>query len=240
MLLEVKGVTKRFGGLTAVKAVSFTINEGEIYGLIGPNGAGKTTLFNCVTGVYTPEEGQVLLQGQTITGLKPHAICARGIGRTFQITKPFPGLTVEETVIIGALNRTNDITVARAEATKVIEQLGLAHKRDSLGKSLTVVERKRLELARALATQPKLILLDEVVAGLNPTEVEVVIGLIRQINAGGVTILMIEHVLQAVLSLSHRMTVINYGEKIAEGTPQEIVENPKVIDAYLGEGRALA
>jgi len=234
MLLKVHDVTKVFGGLVAVKNVSFGVAEGEIFGIIGPNGAGKTTLFNCLTGVLKPDGGRVEFDGKPTTGLPPHEVCKRGIGRTFQITKPFPELTVEETVVIGALNRTNHIQTAREIALDILRKLGLIHKRNSLGKNLTVVERKRLELARALATRPKILFLDEVAAGLNPSEVNVLMEIIREINRSGITILMIEHVLQAVLNLSHKIMVIDHGEKIAEGTPQEIVEIPEVIDAYLG------
>jgi branched-chain amino acid transport system ATP-binding protein len=234
MLLEVSDVTKRFGGLTAVNSVSFRVRQGEIVGLIGPNGAGKTTLFNCIAGVFKPNSGEVRLRGQKISGVRPSSVCRSGVGRTFQVAKPFPGLTVEEAVTVGALNRGEGLKSAKASAREVLERVELSHKAGRRGKDLTLVERKRLELARALATRPEILLLDEVVAGLTPAEVEVLIGIVRKINEEGVTVLMVEHVLHAVFALSDRMVVLNYGEKIAEGTPSEIERDPRVNDAYLG------
>lgn len=234
MFIEVNNITKKFGGLIAVNDVSFSVSEGEIFGIIGPNGAGKTTLFNCLTGVYTPEEGEARIDDIKITGLKPHKICRLGIGRTFQITKPFPGLTVEETILIGALNKLKNMNEAKKLVEEILIKLDLSNKRYTRGESLTVVERKRLELARALASKPKVLLLDEVVAGLNPSEVDVIIELIKNINQSGITIIMIEHVLRAVFGLSNRIIVLNHGKKIAEGTPEEVVEVPEVVSAYIG------
>jgi branched-chain amino acid transport system ATP-binding protein len=239
-LLEIHDVSKRFGGLRALGGVSFTVGEGEIVGVIGPNGAGKTTLFNVVTGVYAPDAGRVVLRGDDITGEPPHRICRRGLARTFQISKPFVNLTVLQTVRIGALNRLAHMGQATDRALEVLELVGLAAKRDQLGRHLTVVERKRLELARALATAPSLLLLDEVVAGLTPTEVHDMMALVRRIAAGGVSVLMIEHVLEAVMRLSARIVVLNYGEVIAEGKPEALVDDPRVIEAYLGEAYSLA
>jgi branched-chain amino acid transport system ATP-binding protein len=239
-LLDIQGVSKRFGGLRALSDVSFTVGEGEIVGVIGPNGAGKTTLFNVVTGVYAPDAGRVVLRGDDVTGDPPHRICRRGLARTFQISKPFVNLTVLQTVRIGALNRLANMTQATDRALEVLEMVGLAAKRDQLGRHLTVVERKRLELARALATAPSLLLLDEVVAGLTPTEVHDMMALVRRIASGGVSVLMIEHVLEAVMRLSGRIVVLNYGEVIAEGKPEVLVDDPRVIEAYLGEAYSLA
>jgi branched-chain amino acid transport system ATP-binding protein len=239
-LLDVRGVSKRFGGLQALSNVTFTVGEGEIVGIIGPNGAGKTTLFNVVTGVYTPDSGRVVFRGDDVTGAKPHRICKLGAARTFQISKPFAALTVLQTVRIGALNRIADLAGATAKALEVLDLMGLASRRDDLGRTLTVIERKRLEMARALATQPSLLLLDEVAAGLRPNEVQEMIALVRRIAAAGVSVLIIEHVLEAVMRLSARIVVLNYGEVIAEGRPEALVDDPRVIEAYLGEAYSLA
>jgi branched-chain amino acid transport system ATP-binding protein len=239
-LLDVQSVSKRFGGLQALSSVAFTVGAGEIVGLIGPNGAGKTTLFNVVTGVYPPDEGRVVFGGEDVTGAAPHRLCKLGAARTFQVSKPFAALTVLQTVRIGALNRIPDMAGATVKALEVLELMGLAGKRDEPGKSLTVMERKRLEMARALATQPSLLLLDEVAAGLRPNEIQDMIALVRSIAAGGVSVLIIEHVLEAVMRLSARIVVLNHGEVIAQGRPDELVNDARVIEAYLGEAYSLA
>lgn len=234
-LLELNKVSKNFGGLKAVNQVSFSLEAGEILGIIGPNGAGKTTLFNTITGFYKPNQGEIWFEGENLIGLKPHQVCKKGMVRTFQIVKPFLELTTLENVVIAALNRTEKVHEAKTRALKIIEFVGLKDKAETLATGLTLPHRKRLELARALATEPKLLLLDEVMAGLTPTEVDELIRLLREVNQSGITILLIEHVMRGVMALSKRVVVLNYGEKIAEGVPEEVVKNRQVIEAYLGE-----
>ncbi len=234
-LFEARGVTKRFGGLTAVDAVDFHVEEGEIVGLIGPNGAGKTTFFNVISGFLRPDEGDVLLEGASILGQKPSDICKRGMTRTFQIVKPFPEMTVTDNVLVGAFNHYPETRRAQRKAREVIELVGLAPQSDKLGSELTVGGRKRVELAKALATEPKLMLLDEVMAGLTPSEIGDMIEVLRRVREAGVTMVIVEHVMQVIMNVSDRVYVLHHGEAIAEGTPAEITANPKVTEAYLGE-----
>jgi len=237
-MLEVRDISKSFGGLKAVDSASLDVASGEIVGLIGPNGAGKTTLFATIAGFHRPDAGTVSFEGKPITGLAPHRICAAGMVRTFQITQPFAGISVRENIMVGAYLHTADRRLAAREAEVVAALVGMKDQLDQRGADLTVAGRKRLELARALATGPRLLLLDEVMAGLNPTEIVEIVGVIRNIRAAGVTILLIEHVMQAVTSLAERVYVLNQGRMIAEGTPAAIADNEMVIEAYLGHGAA--
>jgi branched-chain amino acid transport system ATP-binding protein len=235
MLLEAVGVEKRFGGVHAVAGVSLTVEDGAIVGLIGPNGAGKTTLFQLVSGFLAPDRGTVRFAGRPTAGLRPHQLCQRGLARTFQIVRPFPGLTVLVNVRVGALARPRTFREATARARGVADFVGLGAKADVPARALTLPERKRLELARALATEPRLLLLDEVMAGLTPAETSRVVELCRQINGQGIAILLIEHVMRAVMALSHRVVVLSQGRVIAEGPPPAVAADPRVIEAYLGE-----
>ena len=237
-MLEVRDLSKAFGGLKAVDRASLEVGAGEIVGLIGPNGAGKTTLFAAIAGFHKPDAGRITLGGQDITGLPPHRICAAGMVRTFQITQPFARITVRENIMVGAYFRTGDRRAAAQQAEAVAALVGMQDQLDQQGSELTVAGRKRLELARALGTRPRLLLLDEVMAGLNPTEIGEIVEIIRKVRDGGVTILLIEHVMQAVTSLAERVYVLNQGRMIAEGTPAAIAENPEVVEAYLGHGAA--
>jgi branched-chain amino acid transport system ATP-binding protein len=238
-ILEIDQIKKNFGGLTALVGIDLEVSEGQIKSIIGPNGAGKTTLFNVITGFYHPNEGRILFRDKNITGLSPEAIAFFGIGRTFQLVRPFLNMTLLENVMVGALNRTSSVREAHKRAMSVIEFLGLGKKTNTPAQSLTIEDRKRLELARSLAMSPSLLLLDEVMAGLNPAEVDQLIGLIRKIRDDGATILLIEHVMHAVLKLSDEVVVLNYGEKIYEGDPTLVVKDPKVIEVYLGEEYSL-
>jgi branched-chain amino acid transport system ATP-binding protein len=235
-LLEVRSVSKHFRGLRAVNNASFRIPEGEINALIGPNGAGKTTIFNMIAGVYAPDAGEILFAGRPIHGLRPDQVCAAGIGRTFQIVKPFAGLSVLDNVMVGALLRSRNAAEARRLARAIVDRLGLGPKRELPASSLTLPDRKRLEVARALATRPKLLLLDEVMAGLRPTECDQMVALFRELNrADGTTILLIEHVMRAVMALARHIGVLHHGEVIARGTPEQVVRDPAVLECYLGE-----
>jgi branched-chain amino acid transport system ATP-binding protein len=234
-LLNVNGVSKRFHGLLAVDKLSFDVPEGGIFAVIGPNGAGKTTLFNMIAGVYAPDGGTIGFAGERIDGLSPDRICRRGIGRTFQIVRPFPALSVEDNVIVGALMRRYNVVDARAHAHEVLRRLDLYDKRAQRASSLTLPDRKRLEVARSLATDPRLLLLDEVMAGLRPTETDRIVSILRELNReSGLTILLIEHVMRAVMALASRILVLHHGAAIAEGAPEEVVRDPAVIDSYLG------
>lgn len=237
-MLEVRGLSKSFGGLAAVSNVDLQVDAGRMVSLIGPNGAGKTTLFAMVAGFLTPDAGSVRFQDRDLAGLKPHQICDRGMVRTFQITQPFAGLTTLENVMVGAYHRTADRREAAERAHAVLDRVGMAAQAEQPADGLTVAGRKRLELARALATEPQLLLLDEVMAGLNPTEIDDIVGLIKDIRAGGITIFLIEHVMQAVMNLSDYTYVLNDGVLIAEGAPTEIAADPRVVEAYLGHGAA--
>jgi branched-chain amino acid transport system ATP-binding protein len=233
-LLSVETVTKRFRGLVAVDEVSFAVERGDMFAVIGPNGAGKTTLFNMIAGVFAPDDGRILFEGERIDGRRPDEIARRGIGRTFQLVRPFLALTVEDNVIVGALLRAPDLDHARAQAHELLRRLDLFDRRARPAASLTLPDRKRLEVARALATQPRLLLLDEVMAGLRPTETDRMVAILRELNRGGLTILLIEHVMRAVMALASRVLVLHHGAAIAQGTPEEVVREPAVIASYLG------
>jgi branched-chain amino acid transport system ATP-binding protein len=234
-LLRVEEIQKSFGGLVAVNRVSFQIEEGEILGIVGPNGAGKTTLFSLITSYYRTEAGEIYFDDQRVNHLRPDQICLRGLVRTFQHAQPFLDLNVVENVMIGAFARTKDRKVAREKALVSLQTMGLEGKASSLGRDLSPADLKRLEIAKALATDPKLLLLDECMAGLRPGEIDKLIQCIKNLNAKGMTFMVIEHVIRAISSLADRIIVLDYGEKIAEGPPEEIFLNRKVIEAYLGE-----
>jgi len=238
-ILEIKHVSKFFGGLAANSDVSFSMDEGMIMGLIGPNGAGKTTLFNCITGYYPPSKGDVLFKGQRLNGLQPDRVCRLGMVRTWQKVRPLTKLSVVDNVMVGALCRTNSLKVARELAMEQLKVVRMDHKADFIAGGLPIGERKKLEVARALATQPTLLLLDEVMGGLNPAESDEIIQLILDIKkAGTITQMVIEHDMKAIMRISDRIVVLNSGEKLAEGTPAEIVSNPEVVRAYLGDFHA--
>ena len=242
LLLQAQGVTKRFGGLQALTQVTFDLPEGQILGLIGPNGAGKTTLFNTINGVYHPEEGRILFHGKDMTQKKPYHLAEAGMARTHQIVQPLNELTVRENVMVGACfgREKQNLAKAASIADEVLNYVGLSAKTDMLAGSLNVAQKKRLEMARALAAHPHLLLLDEVLAGLNPAEIDGMIKMILDIRSQGITIIMIEHLMKAVMNVSDRILVLDYGVQIAEGTPQEIAKHPKVIEAYLGDPKLAA
>jgi len=239
-ILEINNVSKHFGGLKAVDQVSISIEKGQIYGLIGPNGAGKSTLFNCVAGVYPPTSGTIVYNGEDITGLKPWNICRKRIARTFQIVKPFQKKTVLYNTMVGAFLRTSNRSEAEDRAMDVLRRFNLADKWNVLAKNLTIADRKRLEIARAMATDPVMLLLDESMAGLRPNEVDETLDEIRKIRDSGVTIFVIEHIMRAIMTVSDRITVIQFGRKIMDGTPQEVANDERVIKAYLGESYGAA
>jgi branched-chain amino acid transport system ATP-binding protein len=234
--LVIKGISKRFGGLRAVQDVSFTVKENETVALIGPNGAGKTTSFHLITGFHRADSGSVQAFGKEIVGLRPHAVCALGLARTFQVAKPFGAMTVLANVMTGAFLRDRHVAAAREKAREAIEFVGLSAKEQTAAKDLTTIDQRRLEMARALATQPKILLLDEVMAGLNPSEIDQAVALVGKLSKAGLTIVIVEHVMRAIMAVARHIVVLDHGQKIAEGAPKEIVEDPEVIRAYLGSG----
>jgi branched-chain amino acid transport system ATP-binding protein len=234
--LVIKGISKRFGGLRAVQDVSFTVKENETVALIGPNGAGKTTSFHLITGFHRADSGSVKAFGKEIVGLRPYNVCALGLARTFQVAKPFGAMTVLANVMTGAFLRDRHIAVARENAREAIEFVGLSAKEQTPAKDLTTIDQRRLEMARALATLPKILLLDEVMAGLNPSEIDQAVALVGKLSKAGLTIVIVEHVMRAIMAVARHIVVLDHGQKIAEGAPKEIVENPEVIRAYLGSG----
>lgn len=234
--LVIKNISKRFGGLRAVQDLSFTVKEGETLALIGPNGAGKTTSFNLVTGFYRPDTGSVLAFGRETVGLRPHDVCAHGLARTFQVAKPFGAMTVLANVMTGAFLRDKKPDGARTRAREAIEFVGLTAKEHTPARDLTTIDQRRLEMARALATDPRILLLDEVMAGLNPTEIDQAVTLVGKLSKRGLTIVIVEHVMRAIMAVARHIVVLDHGQKIAEGSPNEIVANPDVIRAYLGIG----
>jgi branched-chain amino acid transport system ATP-binding protein len=240
MILQAEELTKSFGGLAALRAVSFGVEEGEILGVIGPNGAGKTTLFNVVSGFFRPDRGRVVFAGESVGELRAPQRCRVGLVRTFQVVKPFGNLTVLQNVMVGSFLRTADPGLARERALEAMELVGLSGRRDTAAKSLTTSDRKRLEVARALATRPRLLLLDEVMAGLNPAELAHMLETLKRIRARGVTLLVIEHIMAAIMTISERILVLHHGEKIAEGAPRDVAADKRVVDAYLGEEYLLA
>ena len=241
-LLSVRGLGKKFGGLQAVQDLNLTLNEGEILGLIGPNGAGKSTVFNLINGIYRPDSGRVLLEGKDITGEPPHRVARHGLARAHQIVQPLLGLSVLDNCTVGACFGRENLPLHRARdvAREVADSVGLGDRLDTQASALTTAGKKRLELARALSARPRVLLLDEVLSGLNPTETEGMIRTVRRIREGGIAILMIEHIMRAIMSLSDHIVVLNVGRKLAEGTPQEVANNPDVIVAYLGDSQLMA
>jgi branched-chain amino acid transport system ATP-binding protein len=234
--LVIRNLSKRFGGLRAVQDLSFSVNENETVALIGPNGAGKTTSFHLITGFHRPDEGSVTAFGREIIGLRPHDICAHGLARTFQVARPFGGMTVLANVMTGAFLRDKKIEVAREKAQEAIEFVGLSAKAHTPARDLTTIDQRRLEMARALATEPRLLLLDEVMAGLNPSEIDQAVALVGKLSKRGLTIIIVEHVMRAIMAVARHIVVLDHGQKIAEGNPKEIVENQEVVRAYLGSG----
>jgi branched-chain amino acid transport system ATP-binding protein len=235
-VLVVRGLNKRFGGLRAVQDLSFSVNEHETLALIGPNGAGKTTSFNLITGLHRPDAGSVSAFGRELVGLRPHQICAHGLARTFQVARPFGGMTVLANVMTGAFLRDKKPDVARAKAREAIEFVGLSAREHTPARDLTTIDQRRLEMARALATAPRLLLLDEVMAGLNPAEIDQAVALVGKLKQRGLTIVIVEHVMRAIMAVARHIVVLDHGQKIAEGSPNEVVANPEVVRAYLGSG----